>query len=424
MSIVILVLFPFVVPLAPLSAAVPGPLPAPKAVPNGGQKTPVQTGSPGELGQPGRRVRTAPSPVDLGRIERINPAGTSYLDPEIHPLRDEMVFQAPDGVWTGALDPRTGRFVSATGKDRFVDIASSLTLSKNGPEYGIDRDGTSIFYNRTGFGGVERVWRAVEQGAGYVPGPLTGFDTSRINQLPSQDEGATSTFLVYGRDALGAAPPTITWIDEDDPGMENEITPVVPGYAGFRWARGTTWMTSTIASGPQAGEVVLTEARTGFQKVVTDDGGIKFDPYPWQAPEFGGSLAFAAIVAGGDLAIYRDVGNLTFVRHATLSPPPVSSMEYAQSPEPFVSAGRSFVCLTLKDHPGSIYTDVTEAQIWIYGIEEGPGRFVLRCDDAATPGIRHEAEAMAGTDEIFLYYNELLPNGRFDLLRCRTGLPR
>ncbi|MEL6712836.1 MAG: hypothetical protein AAFP86_03640 [Planctomycetota bacterium] len=352
----------------------------------------------------------------------MNPPGTSYVDPELHPTEPEMVFQTPGGVWLGAIDRGTGLFVSADGLDRFVDVTTSLTVSKNGPEYGLDVGGTAVFYNRIGTSGQVEIWRATPGAAGFTTESLTAPDLDRINQLPSQDAAAPSTHLLYARIGGGAGIGSIARLDEDDPAGEALITPLLPGFAGFRWARGSTLYTSTIAAGPEAGEVVLGDARTGVERTVTGGQGLQFDPFAWFAPEFGGATCVISVTAGTDLAVWRDTGGATFDLHAMLPPPPGTSMRFVQSAEPFVADGRSFVSLTLKDHPGSIYTDVTESEIWIYGIDGGAERYVQRADDLGPGRIRHEAETFAGDGEVFLYYNELLPSGRFDLVRVRTGL--
>lgn len=383
---------------------------------------PALLGSPLAAAQIDRPTTTGIGKERRLVLERINPGGESYADHEIHPSLPEMVFQSEGEVWVGALDPDTGRFVSATGKDVFVDTISSLALSKNGPEYGVDAGGTSIFYNRTGPGSVLRIWRATPGPLGFERTPLTGLDTTRFNQLVSQDPTAASTFVVYARLDSSPPPGSIAWFDEATPAAENDVTPLVPGFAGFRWARGSTLLASTVAAGPDAGQVVLVDASTGSTSVVTNDAGTKFDPFPWFAPEFGGDLAIAAIVGGSDIAIYRDTGGAVFDRVAVLGIPRESTMTHAQSHEPFVADGISYLSLTLKDHPASIYTDVTEAQVSVYGIEHGQDRFTLRCDDGGPDRIRHEAETLPGNAEVFLYYNELLPSGRFDIVRCRTGL--
>lgn len=107
-------------------------------------------------------------------------------------------------------------------------------------------------------------------------------------------------------------------------------------------------------------EVILGDASTGVERIVTDSKGVQFDPHGWLAPEFDGAPA--------------------------------------------------------------VLTTVDGSEIWIYGIDGGAGRFVQRADDLGPGRVRHEAETYAGEKEVFLYYNELLPSGRFDLVRVRTGL--
>lgn len=352
----------------------------------------------------------------------MNPPGTSYADPEIHPTRPEMVYQASDGIWTGRLDPDTGLFRSADGRDAFVDVASSLLLSKNGPEYGLDANGWAIFYNKTAPGNVVQLWRATPNGGGFDTTPLSGIDLSRINPLVSQAPSSPTTFVLYARVGAQVGIGHIAYLDEAAPAQETLITPLLPSFAGFRWARDTTTYASTESAGIFAGQILVGDAALGTQSVVTEGDGIKFDPFPWRAPEFGGALAVLAIENGGDIGVYRDVGAGLYVQHALLTPPAETSMLYAQSPEPFVAGGRSYISLTLKNDPGSIFSDVTESEIWVYGIDDGPERYTKRCDDGGPGRVRHEAETWSGSCETFLYYNELLPTGGFDVVRVRTGL--
>ncbi|MEM7662619.1 MAG: hypothetical protein AAF292_10245 [Pseudomonadota bacterium] len=362
-------------------------------------------------------------------VSSISPAGSSYIDPEIHPLRPELVFQENGDVWVGAIDPTTGRFVSDTGMDTFVDDTVSLTVSRNGPEYGLDTNGIAIFYNSEASDGSAQFSRATELGPGsYVTEQLTPNGNDRINQLPSQDDTSLTTFLTYGREATVPGVPVatgfISYLDEASPADDRDATELRPGFAGFRWLKGATFFTTTIAEdGPDQGQILLVNAATGEERVITDDAGIKFDPFPWFAPEFGGAIAVHATVNETDLAIYVDRGGPLFERIATLTPPAETDLKYVQSAEPFVSEGGiSYITLTLKDDPGSVFTDVSDSEIWIYGIDDGPNRFTLDCGDGQPDKVRHEAESVSGTDQILVYYNEILPSGLFDLILCETGL--
>ncbi|MEO1323303.1 MAG: hypothetical protein AAFV59_09890 [Pseudomonadota bacterium] len=362
-------------------------------------------------------------------VSRINPIGESYIDPELHPIRDEIVFQRNQQVWVGAFDPSTGRFVSDTGMDHLIADTIDLTRSRNGPEYGWDSSGVAVYFNSDGSDGSAQFSRAIELGVGsYSVGQLTPNGNDRVNQLPSQDPGSISTFLAYGRAATVPGVPGangfISYLNERSPGNDIDVTPLRPGFAGFRWLRGSPIFATTVADpGPEEGQIKLVNAETGEQRVVTDDPGVKFDPFPWFAPEFENAIAVQARVNETDIAIYVDRGGAFFERVSLLTPPEETDLQFVQSAEPFVSQENiSYISLTLKDNPGSVFTDVDDSEIWLYGISDGSDRFTLNCGDGAPNTVRHEAETRSGTSQILIYYNEILPSGAFDLVLCETGL--
>ncbi|MEM9310828.1 MAG: hypothetical protein AAGA34_05215 [Pseudomonadota bacterium] len=362
-------------------------------------------------------------------VSRLNPAGESYIDPELHPLRDEIVFQRNQQVWVGAFDADTGRFVSDTGMDHLVDDTIDLTTSRNGPEYGLDSSGIAIFYNSQGSDGSAQFSRALELGVGnYTVQQLTPDGSDRINQLPSQDASSASTYLAYGRLAANSGVPEasgfISYLDETSPGNDIDVTALRSGFAGFRWLKGAPIFATTVAEpGVDEGQIKLVNAQTGEERVVTNDAGVKFDPFPWFAPEFDGAIAIQARVNGTDIAVYVDRGGDIFERVALLTPPAETELSFVQSAEPFVSRnGISYISLTLKDDPGSVFTDVSDSEIWIYGVSDGADRFTLDCGDGAPNTVRHEAEMRSGASQILVYYNEIQPSGLFDLVLCETGL--
>ncbi|MEM6914613.1 MAG: hypothetical protein AAF511_11625 [Pseudomonadota bacterium] len=359
------------------------------------------------------------------RTTEINPPNTSYIDPEIHPLKPEIVFQFNGEGFVQAYDPVTGLFAEGSVRTVFDDVAA-LSDTKNGPEYGLDDQGIAIYYNKEASDGSLQFFRARESVNGtFTIDQVTPNGSERINQLPSQNADASTTWLVYAREDT-AAPfggGFIAYADANDPSTEIDLTPVRTGFSGFRWVRGTSIFLTTIADGADEGQVLMVNAETGTQTIITNDPGIKFDPFGWFPPEFGGDMAFSATTgAGGDISIYRDTGGPFFELYS-VQPPASASLPFAQSAEPFVAQnGTSYISLTLADVTDSIFADATEGDIWVYGIEDGADRFTLRCSDDDPMMVRHEAEMVSGENETFVYYNRIDEVGLFEIFLCETGL--
>ncbi|MEN1705056.1 MAG: hypothetical protein AAGJ54_06020 [Planctomycetota bacterium] len=362
----------------------------------------------------------------LAQTVEVIDLGERYADPELLQEENLMVFQTGSAAWIGTIDPATGLFAEGDGRNWLVDpTISSLFDARNGPEFGLDRDGWSIFYNETVNGRVV-ITRATPTGpfgSPFARAMLTDVAFDRVNQLPSQDASADRTWVLYGRGLPTGFDRDIAYLDELDPMTDLLITPLRPGFAGFRWIDNTSLLLSTVADGgPANGQIVLIDAATGDREIITNDAGTKFDPYGWIAPEFGGAMLAIAALDESNIAVYREAEPF-WERIAVLSPPEASGLGFVQSPEPFVAGGRSYIVTTLKNMPGPVIGgDVTESQIWLYGIDDDPvARFTLRVDDGAPGQVRQEGEAFLGENELFIYYNDVRSSG-IGLRLTRTGI--
>jgi hypothetical protein len=364
---------------------------------------------------------------DIGLVvQRVSPGGRAYIDHEIHPEAPELVFLSQGEVWAGAIDPQTGLFVSEDGLDTLIDVnATSLDLARNGPEYGRDREGVTIFYNRTASDGAVEVWRAETDGTGARRVSPRGAD--RFNPLPSRDSKASSTQVTYAVFAPDGRPGHIgdLVVLDDQTGVERRLTSVRAGLAGFRWIDDGPELAFTVSEGADEGQIAIYDASSGQIRTITDDAGVKFDPFPWRAPEHADALAVLAITNDRDISVYLDRGGAHFELLVRLRPPFESGLDFVQSPEPFIYEGRSYVILTVKDDPGPIATDVAEAQIWIYGIaadDDGVAVERLRCDDGLSNRIRTEGEVRIAPDgSLQVFYNELESSGLYSIRLCRAG---
>ncbi len=389
----------------------------------------------GAQGAPMREHRARRRAVETLRI---SPRGRSYIDHEVLQSDALMVYQERGTAWLAAIDPHDGTFVSRDGHDVMVDSRiASLKISKNGPEFGISREGWAIYYNKMLDGNVQ-IWRAIVNGDSVEREALTRDSWDRINQLPSQNPNAPAVDIIYGRGKFMQRrreggqrsgrymdkDRTISWINDARPGDENRMTLMVPGAAGFRWVAGTsTLLTTKSERGSDFGQIQMWDAQTGKSKVLTNDKGTKFDPYGWRAPEFDGDILVLAALGNSSVGIYRDTGGRYWERIATIGTPDKSRLKYIQSSEPFTAGGRSYISTTVKKENDKIFHGVTEAEIWVYSIHSDPReRYFLRCDDGKPGVVRHEAETFLGTEEVFLYYNKINANRSIEMHLCRTGI--
>ena len=359
---------------------------------------------------------------------RLSPVGQSYIDPEILNVGDRLTFQTGAGaIWVADLDPGTGLFVSPTGKDSLVDEgAYPVAASWNGPEFGVDAEGWSVFYTKASPpGGTPQVWRARPGSAGWERGPVTAGGAHQT-ALATSSLTRTGTRVLNIRGDWDDG--TMNWFSDGDASSAHDLIDIddsIFGRTPVRWSRDGRY----VLYRDELGRVNMHDADTGEHRLVTDDGAVHDDPNGWRAPEFGGELAIAALVEEGRIAILRDLGGPTWERIATLAVPEGSNQSYYGSPEPLVLGGRSYLSVAVKDQPNFGGTTPTDSEIWIIGIEAGDGGgpgFARRCDDAAPGVFRSDPETYLGSDEVFVYYNVIDRSvgggGAYELWRARTGL--
>jgi hypothetical protein len=128
------------------------------------------------------------------------------------------------------------------------------------------------------------------------------------------------------------------------------------------------------------------------------------------------------IVNDSTLGIYKNNGNAFWDRIATLEAPPSAyPFRFFGSPEPFVVNGKTFVSFVLK----TVYTNSSyvDAEVWVMDLEPNiNNRFMLRCDDGLPSTKRTDPESYIGTNEVFIYYNQINSLGEFEIWRNATGI--
>jgi len=350
--------------------------------------------------------------------QKISPNGISWIDPELLQSYNKMAFQVggTGTIWIGDIDPLTGLFVN-NGTDLFIDNnATSLTTSFNGPEFGVDSNGWSLVYTKAN-GQTPQAWRAVVNGANVTNIPLTSGTEPRLSILASKDPNAPSTRILYSK-GPSLSNGVFGWADVNNPSNE---TIVDSTDNGVRWIDNTQKFFYVKQTGAYTGQVFLYDTETQSEMQVTNDSDVKTYPYGWFAPEYN-ELIFLVLLSDTTIGIYKDKGNTFWDRLFTIEVPPASNFNFIGSPEAFVANNKSYISFVTKVvATGSSYVN---AEVWVVDIEPNiNNRFMLRCDDGLPNTKRTDPESYIGTNEVFIYYNQINTLGEFEIWRYATGIP-
>lgn len=344
---------------------------------------------------------------------RMGASPPGYIDPEFSSALDLVTFaDAEMHSWLAALDPQTGDFVSSDGRDILVDRGlTPLRVSFNAPEFGLDANGWALYYTRD-VSGIPQIFRATLSGEGVTAEALTDDSITRLSVLATKNPLLDGTRLLYAYGGFSPDEGSIGWLDEADPLASETIVAAID--RGARWIEGTASFTFV-----RDGQAVVYDTGTQTARTATGTPGEKTYAYGWLAPETG-TMLLLTIVDDARLEIYAEGGAPAWDLISTLDIPSGSAYSIIGSPEAFTAGGRSYITLVVKAGTG-----YAPAEVWVWGIEGGAGRFTLRCEDGQGAAIRSDPETYLGAHQVYVYYN-LITQGAaaqgFELYRCETGL--
>lgn len=352
------------------------------------------------------RSPTAQEPA-AGEVITLGTPAEDYIDPELTEELDLIAFQDGQGdVWCARLDPVTGDFAGPPdGREMLAGSkAYDLATSFNGPEFGIDSSGWSLFFTKE-HEGAASVWRSEPLGDGRLGwSPLTGQRT-RLSVLASEAPDAPSVRLLYALDDLDTG--QIAWLDAAAPADEHVLGDI---DRGVRWIPGRRAFLYVAGQGDFAGELVLYDTEDESASVLTGDGDEKSYAFGWHAPEDNGALRALAVVDRRILRIYAPEGNGELVAIHDIDAGGVIG-----SPEPFVAGGTSYVTLIVREGAGRPYSP---AHVFVADMQGG----LTPCDDGSDGVVRTDPETYSGTNQVLVYYN-VLDHGGWSIRRCATGIP-
>lgn len=368
----------------------------------------------------------------------VGEVGGSYIDPEFSESACQVVFQdMQNRVWTGDIDPATGLFRTASGRDYLMDENITIIFdrppqgrkfSTNGPEWTRDEKGHCIVYTKADAAGIMQQWLARWVDGKAVVTQLTHGTTDCYGNMPSrfQDGKPPRVSYTYEWPIWKAK---AAWIFVDRPNEPHEL-------ANFDYRQMSMW--SAVSPeflfvqrqpGAPCGQVAKANADTGEVKVLTNDAGQKDDPNLFRAPEFVGEVCLLCNVDNRAIAIYRDqkAPDGFRTRVATLELPADAPHRFLSSPEPIAPAtgigGVSYVALLAREEKDRN----TAGSIWVLGLGTDPAnRLARRVDDGAASGVVAtvlEPEPFVGRNEVYVYYNVFeRGTGRHGLRRASTGI--
>jgi hypothetical protein len=356
-----------------------------------------------------------PLTIPARQTDQLGAANISYGDPEILQEHAKLAFQERDTVWLADLDPVTGLLVSATGRDIKIDTdAPSMTVTNNGPEFGVSRAGWAVYYAK-GQNPIQ-VWRATLEGQNVKREQITTGD-SHVSQLISKNPSFDETLIMCIRGSWEDG--TGVWFDAATPNDKHTIYKIEGKQLNSpRWVDGQKKI--VYAQLDQAGtrQLFVLDTASGKHAQITNDSGDKAYPYGWLAPEHGGELTIAALVDDKSLAVYRKLGGTHWTRVSDMPVPAGAEGGSMGSPEPFVAKGRSYVSLTITMPQTGPRKN---QQVWIYDISK-EGTHTMRCDDGRAQRYRIDPETYAGSEQVFVYYYVVEPGKPFSMHRCATGI--
>jgi polyhydroxybutyrate depolymerase len=358
----------------------------------------------------------------------------SYVGPEIEPYGNRVIYQIPgenNSLWMGFLDPSTGLFTSKDGKDVLIDTdLAPVEESFQGPEWGVSKNSSSIFYCKKDNKGIMQIWKASLDTEPPKVEQLSKSDQKLYCFFTSQSTTSESIKIACLR---GDKPKgTAVWFDENSPEQLNVIPRVYTWSQCFRFSpEGRMLFYCSYAVGNRfikgKSQIGMLDTLTSVFSLLTDDPGNKDDPWPFIAPEYGNELCVATTVNHQTISIYRKLADSKgmWTKVASIDTPKDSKFKYFYSMEPLQLTSRNknvsyFSLAAFPDDLGDLVPR-EESSIWILGL----GDQLKRRVDAEISGQKNEPETWVNQNNVFLYYTYYRVEKTYKKIEmhcCKTGL--
>jgi hypothetical protein len=247
--------------------------------------------------------------VQIVAEQEVGAPGLQYFDVELNPLTFEVIFfqsrrseEGNSAVYLGQLDPDTGFFVDHNYQ--YLDDATSMFLTFNGPEWGTSQQGDAVYYTKS-VNGRPHTFR-------YRNGVVSQLDSGRFNLVanyPSSnpdDPQALVMGMFLSKDLLRKK---FVWgvFPEDNPSALRtfEIDQIGKGP---RFIPGRSAVTTNVRDVTGRVQVAIFDYALNQTLRISDDADDKDSAVGFLAPELNGELLIVARTKMGQgLRVYRRV---------------------------------------------------------------------------------------------------------------------
>lgn len=361
----------------------------------------------------------------------------SYGDPEFEPFGTRVLFQDRvdnNSIWVDYLNPETGEFSTKDGKNILVDTGiAPLKESRQGPEWGVSKNGSAIFYSKKDDKGVMQIWRATLQGVKVSTQQLTYSNLNMYGVFASQSITSNSIKISCVQHTISNPTGSAVWFDENTP-LEINILPNAYFWVkGLRFSSDANYVFYSYQSSSNpyekgTSQIAMMDTTTKEIKILTNDPGNKDEAWPFIAPEYNYELCIATTINNEKIAIYRNNKNPSgfWSKVAEIKMPENSNYQYMYSMEPIQLTNKSitfsyFTIVAYLDNTGESSVPREDSSLWLFGL----GNKLARRVDQPMHGHKLEPETWTSNLDVFYYYNfidvDKNPNVGH-LRRCKTGL--
>jgi CubicO group peptidase (beta-lactamase class C family) len=340
----------------------------------------------------------------------------SYFDPEVSSEQDLIVFQDQQSdAWIAEIDPLSGGFITPYGKETLLDQeVLPLQLSWNGPEFGVNKDGWAIYYTKEA-SGQPQLWKGIFDGETVTNEQITFGGEPKGGILASTNHEIDQHLSFIQGDIDNG---NIHWLNERDPAQSHFLAPFERGQTAVRWIPNAEALVISKKDEHQIEQLFIVDADNVATQITSGPHRVIY-PFALISPELSGDLVVGGIVndyglSPDTLITYRKMGD-SYEPYMKV-PAPDPSYPLMASPEAFHFQNQSFISLQTEDEEG---VGIQNAQFWIVNLD---GSIVHRADDGVDPVRRTDLEPYVGSNDVFVYYNILNQDLKWQMWRTKTGL--